>query len=287
MSFIDKLRSENPTLSFEVFPPKNPAEWAALYETLARISKFTPDFVSVTYRGGVSTRSKTVELVGRIQRELEIETVAHLTCITHSEDEIKDILNDLQSASIGSIIALRGDTPKKQSPKELKHATDLIRIANSGYKFNIACAFYPEKHPDAPTLEEDISYLKVKQDAGASYAISQFFFDNDKFYRFREKAISAGVKIPLIAGIMPVSNLNQLRRFKELSGTDIPAALVDFLGDDSSTVVERGIAYGIQQCDDLLRHEVAGIHLYTLNKSESTFQISQSLSHHFLSLQSV
>ena len=280
MPFIDKLLSGRPTLSFEVFPPKNPSEWGALYDTLGRISKLTCDFVSVTYRGGVSTRVRTVELVSRIQRELAIETVAHLTCITHTQEEIGDILTDLQDAGINNIIALRGDLPKRQEPKELRHATDLIEIVKSNYNFNVACACYPAVHPDSQSLQDDLRYLKMKQDKGSSFAISQFFFDNDVFYRFRDAAIAEGVTFPLIAGIMPVSNLAQLRRFKELSGTDVPAKLLEFLGDDES-VTQRGIEYGANQCEDLLENGVAGIHLYTLNKSKSTFQISRRLEHFF------
>jgi len=278
MSFFDKLKIRTPTLSYEVFPPKNPSEWGALYETLARVSQFKPDFVSVTYRGGVSTRQGTVDLVNRIQRELEVETVAHLTCISHNKSELRDILGDLSAAGIKNIIALRGDRPKVGSPVGLPHASDLIGLAYNEFNFNIACAFYPEKHPDAKSIEEDIRYLKFKQDCGASFAISQFFFDNERFYRFREIAERAGVTIPLIAGIMPVSNLGQLKRFKTLSGTDIPAKLVQFLGTgDAETISARGEEYGIGQCADLLKNGVAGIHLYTLNKSKSTSIITQNL----------
>jgi methylenetetrahydrofolate reductase (NADPH) len=279
MTFIDKLKCGRPTLSYEVFPPKNPAEWGALYETLGRLSKLSPDFISVTYRGGVSTRARTVELVERIQRELEIEAVAHLTCITHTKHELREILFDLQRVGVHNIIALRGDLPKKERADALLHASDLIKLTMADFHFTVACAFYPEKHPDAPTLAEDISYLKYKQDCGASYAVSQFFFDNEAFYRFRDQAAAAGVTIPLVAGIMPVSNLAQLRTFKELSGTEVPTKLLDFLNNgDIATVTERGVDYGANQCEDLLKNGVSGIHLYTLNKSKSTFQIGRRLS---------
>jgi methylenetetrahydrofolate reductase (NADPH) len=182
MSFFDKFNSGKPTLSYEVFPPKNPAEWGALYETLARIAKLSPDFVSVTYRGGVSTRRGTVDLVNRIQNELAIETVAHLTGICHDIDDLREILRDLQAAGIKNIIALRGDRPTIPVPTGLPHASDLIKLARTEFNFQVACAFYPEKHPEAVTLEEDINYLKFKQDTGASFAISQLFFDNELFY---------------------------------------------------------------------------------------------------------
>jgi methylenetetrahydrofolate reductase (NADPH) len=278
MPFKDKLISGLPTLSYEVFPPKNATEWGALYETLARIAQLHPDFISVTYRGGVSTKDRTVDLVNRIQRELAIETVAHLTCITHSEQELRDILNDLASAGIKNIIALRGDLPKAGSPVGLSHASDLITLAANHYNFSITCAFYPQKHPDSPTLDEDIRYLKFKQDCGATAAISQFFFENERFYDFRDRAEKAGVTMPLIAGIMPVSNLHQLKKLKELSGADVPDSLVEFLGDgDAKSVALRGEEFGMRQCADLLRNGAAGIHLYTLNKSRATSVISNSL----------
>jgi methylenetetrahydrofolate reductase (NADPH) len=278
MSFFDKLRTSAPTLSYEVFPPKNPSEWGALYETLARIARLSPDFVSVTYRGGVSTRRKTVELVDRIQRELEVETVAHLTGISHSEGELRDILGDLQNAGVKNIIALRGDKPKSGTVAGLPHASDLIDLAHREFAFNIACAFYPEKHPDAATIEDDIYYLKLKQETGATFAISQFFFENETFYRFRDLAVERGVTIPLIAGIMPVSNLKQIARFKSLSGTDVPDSLIEFLGTgDAETITQRGEDFGVTQCADLLTNGVAGIHLYTLNKSRSTSVITRRL----------
>jgi methylenetetrahydrofolate reductase (NADPH) len=278
MPFFDKLNSAVSTLSYEVFPPKNPAEWGALYETLSRISQLFPDFVSVTYRGGVSTRQGTVELVNRIQKELEIETVAHLTCITHEISDLRNILKDLQSAGIKNIIALRGDLPKSSDPIGLPHATDLISLAKNEFAFKIACAFYPEKHPDAATIEDDIRYLKLKQDTGASFAISQFFFDNSCYYRFRDKAVKEGVSIPLIAGVMPVSNIGQLKRLKSLSGTDVSDALIKYLGEgDIEAIMQRGEDFGVNQCDDLLKNGVAGIHLYTLNKSRSTAVITGRL----------
>jgi methylenetetrahydrofolate reductase (NADPH) len=279
MSLSDKFKAGQPTLSFEIFPPKNPAEWGALYETLGRISKLSPDFISVTYRGGVSTRAGTVELVQRIQKELAVPAVAHLTCITHSESELREILTDLQNAGIKSIIALRGDRPKPPSPIGLAHASDLISLASSEFTFDIACAFYPEKHSEASSLDEDIRYLKFKQDCGASFAISQLFFDNNTFYRFRDMAALAGVTMPLVAGIMPVSNLGQVKKIQELSGTLVPCALLDFLGDgDKESIAARGEEFGANQCADLLQNAVAGIHLYTLNKSRSTYKITHRLS---------
>jgi len=252
-----------------------------LYSTLAEICSVEPDYVSVTYGAGGSTREKTVDLVRRIQNELKIETMAHLTCVGHSKSEIKNVLDDLKNANINNIIALRGDPPKgetefKPHPDGFPHASDLIKFIRSGFDFKIAAACYPEMHTEAISLDKDIEYLKLKQDNGAEFTITQLFFDNTDFYRFREKAVQKGVTIPIIAGIMPVSSISQLKRFEEMAGAKIPKKLIDTL-NQGSDVIEQGIQYGVQQCKDLLESDVAGIHLYTLNKSISSVKITQGL----------
>ena len=283
MAFIDKLRQRIPTLSFELFPPKNAAGWGTLYSTLGEICRVSPDYISVTYGAGGSTRVKTVELVERIQGELGIESMAHLTCVGHSKGEIGEILGNLAGSGIRNVLALRGDPPKgdktfKPHPEGFAHASDLLRFIRGGYDLNIGCAFYPEKHMEAATLEEDLGYLKLKQDMGAQFTISQLFFDNDGFYRFRDMAAKAGVSIPLVAGIMPVLDIAQIARFKELSGCVIPAKLVDFLnGGAPEDVVKRGVEYATEQCLDLLRNGIAGIHLYSLNRSHSSVRITENL----------
>jgi len=280
MSFIQKLRQGIPTLSIELFPPKNPAGWGTLYNTLAETAKQSPDFISVTYGAGGSTRSKTVDIVGRIQSELNIESMAHLTCVGHSQDEIDGILKSLEALGINNVLALRGDPPRgdtsfKPHPQGFGHATDLIGYVKNKFNLNIGCAFYPEKHVEAKSTEKDIEFLKLKQDRGADFAISQLFFDNDHFYRFREKAVKAGVTIPLIAGIMPVLELSQLKRFKELSGCSIPESLIEFLGN--TDVTERGVQFAVQQCENLLANGIGGIHIYCLNRHHSAVSISQDL----------
>lgn len=283
MAFVDKLDQRIPTLSFELFPPKNPAGWGTLYATLAEIAKLAPDYISVTYGAGGSTRAKTVDLVARIQGELGIESMAHLTCVGHSRDEIADILGLLAKSGIRNVLALRGDPPKgdktfKPHPEGFAHGSDLIGFIRSGFDFNVCCAFYPEKHMEAVSLEADIGYLKLKQDNGARAAISQLFFDNDNFYRFREKARKAGVTIPLLAGIMPVLDVGQLGRFRELSGCAIPEKLTAFLGEGApEDVMKRGVDYATGQCEDLLKNGIAGIHLYCLNRFHSASRISENL----------
>lgn len=283
MKFIDKLRSKIPTISYELFPPKNPAGWGTLYATLAEISKQSPDYISVTYGAGGSTRQKTVDLVSRIQNELAIESVAHLTCVGHSKQDLLDTLAALEQSGISNVLALRGDPPKgdttfKPHPDGFAHASDLITFISEKTKFNIACAFYPEKHTEAASLDADINFLKVKQDAGATVAISQLFFDNESFYRFRDLAFKAGVHIPLIAGIMPVIDINQLPRFQELSGCSIPLALKNALGQGTAEeIIQRGIDFATLQCEDLLKNGIAGLHLYSLNRSLSSVHITHNL----------
>jgi methylenetetrahydrofolate reductase (NADPH) len=283
MALLEKLHAGIPTLSYELFPPKNPAGWGTLYGTLGELSRLAPDYISVTYGAGGSTRSKTVDLVARIQNELGIESVAHLTCVGHSKDELAGILGTLEAAGIRNVLALRGDPPKgdaafKPHPDGFAHASDLIRFIKDRFRLRIACAHYPEKHVEAASLEKDIDYLKLKQDSGAQFAISQLFFDNANFYRFRDKCAAAGVTLPLVAGIMPVLNLGQLSRFRELSGCVIPDALVSFLGEgDAAAILARGVEFATRQCDDLLKHGIAGIHLYSLNQSLSSARITENL----------
>ena len=198
MSMLDKLHAGVPTLSYELFPPKNPAGWGTLYGTLGELSKLAPDYISVTYGAGGSTRTKTMDLVARIQNELGIESVAHLTCVGHSREELSGILGALETSGIRNVLALRGDPPKgdaafKPHPDGFAHASDLIRFIKDGFRLNIACAYYPEKHVEASSLEADIAYLKLKQENGARFTISQLFFDNGNFYRFRDRCAAAGI----------------------------------------------------------------------------------------------
>ncbi|HKP95523.1 MAG TPA: methylenetetrahydrofolate reductase [NAD(P)H] [Fibrobacteria bacterium] len=283
MPFLDKLKNGIPTLSFELFPPKNPAGWGTLYGTLGEISKLSPDYISVTYGAGGSTRSKTVDLVARIQGELGIESMAHLTCVGHSREELGDILRTLEKAGIRNVLALRGDPPKgdktfKPHPDGFAHASDLIRFIKAEFDLRIGCAFYPEKHMEAASLEADIGFLKLKQDNGAQFTISQLFFDNGNFYRFRDKCAAKGVTMPFVAGIMPVLTLGQLTRFKELSGCIIPDSMVAFLGGGKpEDVNRRGVEFATAQCQDLLKNGIAGIHLYSLNQSLSSSRITDNL----------
>ncbi len=285
MSFLEKLQAETPTLSFEFYPPKDSEGWGTLYAALGNISKRAPDYVTVTYGAGGSTRQKTVELVSRIQDELGIEAMAHLTCVGHSKAEIASILDALQGAGVRAVMALRGDPPQGEAafeahPDGFAHASDLIGFIKSHWDFCIGCSFYPEKHLEAESLAHDIGFLKLKQDQGADFAVSQIFFDNPTFYEFRARAQDAGVTIPLVAGIMPVTSLDQLgaKGILQRAGTVIPKSLTDALGAGTrSEIVERGVHFAVAQCRDLLQNGTAGIHFYTLNRSTSSLRVTEAL----------
>ena len=277
MTFLEKLQKRTPTLSFEFFPPKNPDGWGTLYTSLGSVSKKQPDYVTVTYGAGGGTRQKTIDLVSRIQDELGIEAMAHLTCVGHSRAELADILTALQAKGVKYIMALRGDPPGFMQgnrtftphPDGFAHASDLIEFIKTNYDFHVGCSFYPEKHPEAETLVDDIQYLKLKQDVGADFGVSQIFFDNEGFYRFRDEAVQAGITIPLVAGILPITSLDQLapNGICRSNGTTVPARLEEYIGNGTkSEVTERGCAFAHDQCRDLLEHGAAGIHFYTLNR---------------------
>lgn len=283
MAILDKLTTHIPTLSCEYFPPRSANGWGTLYATLAEARESALDFVSVTYGAGGSTRRKTVSLVERIQNELCIETMAHLTCVGHSQAELYNILTEIRAAAVPTIMALRGDPPKgvdhfTPHPEGFCYASELIAFIKRHFDFLVGCACYPEGHIESADVQQDVDFLKLKQDCGADFAVTQLFFDNEDFYRFRDAAVAAGVTIPIVAGIMPVTSLAQLGRFQSLCGCSIPRKLTDFLGGGSSEeIIARGIEYGLAQSLDLLENDIAGIHLYTLNKSHSSAAIIAGL----------
>lgn len=281
MNFQEKLKTGVPTLSFELFPPKRPDGWATLYATLSEISKLKPDLVSVTYGAGGSTREKTIDIVTRLKDELEIDAMAHITCVNHTKDEIDVILNRLRDKKIQYILALRGDPQGGKTFCKMEngfgYAYELIRYINFRYTFFVGCATYPEKHIESVSIEKDIEYLKLKEDMGAKFAITQLFFINENFYRFRELAIKSGVRIPIIAGLMPVIDISQIERFRNLCGCIIPDRLIQRLREHPDKVVDIGIEYSLNQCLELLRNDVSGIHFFTLNRAYSVVKITEEL----------
>ena len=284
MKIIDIL-STRPTLSFEFFPPKTPAGVTSLYRTIKNLKRFSPDFVSMTYGAGGSTKAMTEELALRIKEEERLLVMAHVTCSAQTRVEVHEVLARYEAGGIDNVIALRGDPPRGQdafSPVEngFPHATDLLRHIRSNFDFGIAAACYPEGHPEAPDLRTDIEYVKRKVDEGAEYLITQLFFDNSDFYRFLEMARASGVEVPVIAGVLPILTGAQIRRFTALCGSAIPRDVddrLDALGEDDDAVREMGIELATAQIADLKTNGVEGIHFYALNRGYSITKILENL----------
>jgi len=273
--------AQRPTLSFEFFPPKSEEGWADLRATLERTRSLALDFISVTYGAGGSTRTKTLELCEEIQRDLGIAAMAHLTCVGHSRDEIDGILDQLERARIGTLMALRGDPPKGETaftahPDGFRFANELIAHIASRGGFRMGCAFYPEVHPEALSAQADLENLRKKQEAGASFAVSQLFYDVDLFLRFRDAARQAGVSIPLVAGLMPITNLASARRFVKSMPESVETA-VAAAGDDPAAVARVGVEQALEMIRRLVSEGVEGVHLYTLNKSGSSPRLVERL----------
>ena len=294
MHITDIMLGNSPTFSFEFFPPRTPDAADTLYQTIRDLESYLPDFVSVTYGAGGSTRELTHNLVERIQHTTKLDPIPHLTCICHNEEEIETILLRYAKSAIGNILALGGDRPTgmayDQSRDSFRHAIDLVKFicrfnASGGHPnrrgFGIGVAGFPEGHPTTPNRLVEMEYFKAKVAAGADYIITQLFFDNDDFLDFRERCALAGIHIPIIAGIMPITSIGGLKRMAELAGgARFPAKLLRPLQrcQDNPDLVRRvGIQYALEQCHGLLENDVAGIHFYTLNRSAATRMIFDSL----------
>lgn len=283
---IDQLLARHrPSFSFEFFPPKDEEGFAQLYHTLETLKPLAPTFVSVTFGAGGGTRAKTVDLVKRIKTEIGLEPLAHLTCVGLDRGQLAGILNELQSAGIENILALRGDPPKGQKTFQateggFSHASELAAFIRSQWHFAVGGACYPEVHPEAVSAETDLDALKRKVDAGTSFLITQLFFNNDLFLRFRDKARRAGIRAPILAGIMPILNTHQIKRFAQMCGATIPADLarsIEAVEDDEVAVRHIGAFHATSQCLGLIAEGVDGIHFYTLNRSSATRAIYQLL----------
>ncbi len=295
MHIRDILASRRPTFSFEFFPPRSAEAWEDLYQTIRELEPLDPSFVSVTYGAGGGTRELTHDLVLRIKSTTNIPPVPHLTCVGHSEEEVQAILERYAAAGVGNILALRGDPPRDRpdydwSGDAFRHAADLVafirRFNESGKHpdprgFGIGVAGVPEGHPATPNRVAEMDYLKAKVEAGADYICTQLFFDNHDFLDFRDRCGIAGIAVPILAGIMPVTSLQGMRRMAELAaGARYPAKLLRALqrANGNPEAVERvGVQYAAEQCAGLLDEGVDGIHFYTLNKSRATREIYASL----------
>jgi methylenetetrahydrofolate reductase (NADPH) len=285
MRIVDKLGGATPAISFEFFPPKGQEGVDRLFATVAELAPFAPSYVSVTYGAGGSTRQLTVELVGRIQRDVGIEAMAHLTCVGADQAELASVLDQLQRARVENVIALRGDPPKGTTafikPEGgFGHASELTTFIKQRGGFCIAGACYPEKHPEAASLDQDLRNLKHKVEAGAEFLITNLFFDNADYFDFVERARGIGIQVPIIAGIMPITNVSQIKRFTAMCGARIPDSLLQKLepvADDADAVVELGVRHATEQCRELLARGVPGVHFYTLNRSKATVEILRRL----------
>ncbi len=274
-----------PTFSFEFFPPKTEDGERNLRETLEDLQAFGPDFVSVTYGAGGSTRHRTVEITKWIKEGLGIEAMAHLSCVGTTTDELRTILNGIQAAGIENVLALRGDPPRgetewKPHPGGLHYSTELAALIRGGYPFSVGAACFPEVHPEAPDLLSDLRFLKQKVDSGASFLITQLFFDNDLYFRFVEEARAVGIDVPILPGIMPITDVKQIKTITGMCGASIPDGLLAELerrAEDPDAVLQVGVAYATLQCAELLARGAPGIHFYTLNRSPATRAIVSSL----------
>ncbi|MDQ6957321.1 MAG: methylenetetrahydrofolate reductase [NAD(P)H] [Mariprofundaceae bacterium] len=278
--------ADKPLISCEFFPPKTDKGEENLWRCLHELQTINPAYVSVTYGAGGTTQERTKRIVLGIKEKTGLSPVAHLTCVGSTSQQLGELLDEYAQAGIENILALRGDAPEGQDGFEattggFSYATDLIDFVHERGDFSIACATYPEGHPESKGgVADDIRYLKMKQDNGAVCAVTQYFFDNDTFFRFRDAASKAGVTIPLIPGMMPILNYEQIVRFSAMCGASVPAFMhekMQPIQSDLDAVKALGIELATKQCQALIADNVAGLHFYTLNKSEATIAIAKEL----------
>jgi methylenetetrahydrofolate reductase (NADPH) len=287
MRICDLLAGRRPVFSFEFFPPKTDEAAAQLETTITDLRRLEPDFVSVTYGAGGSTREKTVDLVTRVKRDNAIEVMAHLTCVGSTRDDLRSVLDRLAESGVENVLALRGDPPKGQTTFTaveggFKYANELVSFIRSTYgdTFSVGGAAYPEKHVECGNPAVDLVNLKRKVEAGADFVITQLFFDNRKYFEFVDNAHAIGINVPIIPGIMPITNAAQVERFTMMCGASLPyrlAAELDRRRDDHHAVMQLGVAHATAQCIELLQCGAPGIHFYTLNRSTATMQVLTAL----------
>jgi methylenetetrahydrofolate reductase (NADPH) len=287
---IDQIiaEAEEPIFSFEFFPPKSDAGERVLGLALESLRQLAPAFVSVTYGAGGSTRGRTLDLTKWIKQELGIEAMAHLSCVGSTQDELRAILQDMGESGIDNVLALRGDPPRGETdwrphPGGLSYSTELASLIRDDYDFCVGGACFPEVHPEAPDLAHDLRFLKEKVDSGVSFLITNLFLDNELYFRFVDEARAAGIDVPILPGIMPITNLSQIQTMTGMCGASIPPALLEALqwrSHDPDAVLQLGVSYATLQCAELLARGAPGIHFYTLNRSHATRAILSSLRLH-------
>lgn len=283
---IDQLLGRRrPCFSFEFFPPKTEQGIADLLRTAQSLRVLEPGFVSVTYGAGGSNRATAIGVGKRIKAELGIEVMAHVTCVGSTRDELRAVFDEIAEGGIENVLALRGDPPRGSlsfaaTPGGFRYANELVAMLSDEYDFAIGGAAYPEKHPEAPSLESDLEAAKAKVRAGARFLITQLFFDNEAYFGYVARARAAGIDVPLVPGIMPITNYEQIARFTKMCGATIPERLLAELerrAGEPDAVAELGVAFCTLQCADLLQRGAPGIHFYTLNRSPATRAVVSSL----------
>ena len=282
---LSKLFKEGrPTLSFEVFPPKTSDTYKSVESAIIEIAKLSPDYMSVTYGAAGTTAGYTLAIASQLYKEYNVSSLAHITCVGSDKENIKAKLDDLAAAGIENILALRGDLPEGMTEignDKYKYASELVAVIKEKGNFCIGGACYPEGHPESHSSKDDIIHLKEKVDAGCDFLTTQMFFDNNILYSYLYRIREAGITVPVVAGIMPVTNAKQLQRIRKLSGTQIPKNFIDIVdrfGDDSEKMKQAGIIYAASQVVDLWANGVNAVHIYTMNKPDVAAKIKESVS---------
>ena len=287
MKIIDSLKRDTLSLSFEVFPPKTDTAFANVRTATEEIAKLCPSFMSVTYGAGGGTSKYTLDIAKRIKELYNVPSLAHLTCVSSTKETVRDRIADMKAANIENVMALRGDIPAElqnadRSHWDYHHAIELVReLKESGADFCIGGACYPEIHPESENQKEDIKHLKEKVDAGCEFLTTQMFFDNNLLYNFLYKIREAGITVPIIPGVMPITNANQVERAIKLSGSFMPQrfkSLVDKFGNDPAAMKQAGIAYATDQIIDLYANGITNVHVYSMNKPDVAAKIQNNLS---------
>ena len=282
---IKNILQQKRTVSCEFFPPREEDGIPAVFRAIDRVGSFNPDFISVTYGAGGSTRAFTERITMQVKQETDLEVMAHLTCVAQTREEVHNVLERLDEAGVENVIALRGDPPRGQenfvaAEGGFGHATELIDHIRANFDFGLAAACYPEGHTESPDLDSDIRYAREKVDKGADFLITQLFYDNKYFFEFMERAHRAGIDVPVIPGVLPILNTAQIRRFTSLCGATIPPELdskLEEYAEDDNAVRELGVDYASRQIEELWENGVPGIHFYVLNRSYSVSRILANL----------
>lgn len=286
MSLASYYQSDQPTLSFELFPPKTEKGKAAMFRHLERLLSFNPQYITCTYGAGGSTRDKTLDIVCEVKENYEIPVASHLTIVDATQDQLREYLSSARDGGVDHIVALRGDPPSGRSffqsaPGGLRYANELVALIREEFpEFGIAVAGYPETHQEATSPQNDLDNLKRKVDAGADIVITQLFYDNEDYYRFRDNCESMGIRVPIVPGILPALSLKQVKKITRLCGSKLPKSFENRFNehpDNDEWQKQVGIEHAAIQVDDLMENKVPGLHFYVLNKSESTSAILESL----------